>query len=151
MWASTVRWEMTSPAAISLFIRCAAEADVLVEVGAREPGLAPFVGRHGGVAVRCRRIPAPKRRRADRLGPWVWGFGGEVAEFYAQFRRGSPAAVLDAVAAAFRLATDDVVVDLGCGTGSWRCHWPGGSARSSGWTRSRTCSCSRGGLRTQVA
>jgi len=45
------------------------------------------------------------------------GFGGEVAEFYARFRRGYPAAVLDAVVAAFRLAADDVVVDLGCGTG----------------------------------
>jgi ubiquinone/menaquinone biosynthesis C-methylase UbiE len=45
------------------------------------------------------------------------GFGGEVAEFYARFRRGYPAAVLDAVVAAFGLAADDVVVDLGCGTG----------------------------------
>ena len=45
------------------------------------------------------------------------GFGGEVAEFYARFRRGYPAAVLDAVVAAFRLAADDVAVDLGCGTG----------------------------------
>src|ERR687897_245061 len=45
------------------------------------------------------------------------GFGGEVAAFYARVRRGYPAAVLGAVGAAFGLTADDVVVDLGCGTG----------------------------------
>jgi ubiquinone/menaquinone biosynthesis C-methylase UbiE len=45
------------------------------------------------------------------------GFGGEVAEYCARFRRGYPVAVLDAVAAAFGLTARDVVVDLGCGTG----------------------------------
>ncbi|MEN3356465.1 MAG: hypothetical protein V7637_447 [Mycobacteriales bacterium] len=45
------------------------------------------------------------------------GFGGEVAEFYARFRRGYPPAVFDVVSAAFELTVDDVVIDLGCGTG----------------------------------
>lgn len=45
------------------------------------------------------------------------GFGGEVAEFYHQYRRGYPSAVIDALADAFGLTSDDVVIDLGCGTG----------------------------------
>ncbi|RLQ04089.1 class I SAM-dependent methyltransferase [Micromonospora sp. BL1] len=45
------------------------------------------------------------------------GFGGEVATYYARHRRGYPPEVLDALAAAFELGTDDTVVDLGCGSG----------------------------------
>lgn len=45
------------------------------------------------------------------------GFGGEVAEFYHQYRRGYPSAVIEALADAFGLSSDDVVIDLGCGTG----------------------------------
>jgi trans-aconitate methyltransferase len=45
------------------------------------------------------------------------GFGGEVAEFYHQYRRGYPPAVIDALAGAFGLTSDDIVIDLGCGTG----------------------------------
>jgi SAM-dependent methyltransferase len=45
------------------------------------------------------------------------GFRGEVADFYHRFRRGYPPAVIDALVDAFALTTDDVVVDLGCGTG----------------------------------
>jgi ubiquinone/menaquinone biosynthesis C-methylase UbiE len=45
------------------------------------------------------------------------GFGGEVAELYARFRRGYPPAVVDIVAGHFGLTRGDVVVDLGCGTG----------------------------------
>lgn len=45
------------------------------------------------------------------------GFRGEVADFYHRFRRGYPPAVIDALTAAFELTNDDVVVDLGCGTG----------------------------------
>jgi SAM-dependent methyltransferase len=45
------------------------------------------------------------------------GFGGEVAELYAPFRRGYPPAVVDIVAGHFGLTCGDVVVDLGCGTG----------------------------------
>jgi SAM-dependent methyltransferase len=45
------------------------------------------------------------------------GFGGEVAELYARFRRGYPPAVVDIVAGHFGLTRADVVVDLGCGTG----------------------------------
>lgn len=45
------------------------------------------------------------------------GFGGEVAELYRTYRRGYPAAVIDALVDAFGLGRDDVVLDLGCGTG----------------------------------
>jgi SAM-dependent methyltransferase len=45
------------------------------------------------------------------------GFRGEVADFYHKYRRGYPPAVIDAVVQAFDLTMDDVVVDLGCGTG----------------------------------
>jgi ubiquinone/menaquinone biosynthesis C-methylase UbiE len=45
------------------------------------------------------------------------GFGGEVADFYHQYRRGYPQAVIDTLAGAFGLAGDDIVIDLGCGTG----------------------------------
>ena len=45
------------------------------------------------------------------------GFSGEVADFYHRYRHGYPAAVLDALAGAFGLTGQDVVVDLGCGTG----------------------------------
>lgn len=44
-------------------------------------------------------------------------FRGEVADFYHKYRRGYPPAVIAAVADAFELTGDDVVVDLGCGTG----------------------------------
>jgi SAM-dependent methyltransferase len=45
------------------------------------------------------------------------GFGGEVAGFYHQYRRGYPSAVIDTLIDAFSLTSDDVVIDLGCGTG----------------------------------
>ncbi|QFZ71975.1 methyltransferase domain-containing protein [Streptomyces fagopyri] len=45
------------------------------------------------------------------------GFSGEVAEYYAKYRRGYSRQVLDALQAAWELDTDDVVLDLGCGTG----------------------------------
>jgi SAM-dependent methyltransferase len=45
------------------------------------------------------------------------GFGGEVAGYYARYRRGYPSAVIDALVAATGLGSDDVVMDLGCGTG----------------------------------
>lgn len=45
------------------------------------------------------------------------GFRGEVVDFYHRFRRGYPSAVIDALVDAFELTTDDVVMDLGCGTG----------------------------------
>ncbi|MFJ7218426.1 class I SAM-dependent methyltransferase [Amycolatopsis sp. NPDC098790] len=44
-------------------------------------------------------------------------FGGEVSEFYQRFRRGYPPAVADALTTSFALTRDDVVLDLGCGTG----------------------------------
>ncbi|SFW91771.1 class I SAM-dependent methyltransferase [Amycolatopsis australiensis] len=45
------------------------------------------------------------------------GFGGEVSEYYQRFRRGYAPAVADALVTAFALTRDDVVLDLGCGTG----------------------------------
>ncbi|ONI82871.1 SAM-dependent methyltransferase [Actinosynnema sp. ALI-1.44] len=45
------------------------------------------------------------------------GFRGAVVDFYHRYRRGYPPAAIDKLVAAFGLTTDDVVVDLGCGTG----------------------------------
>jgi trans-aconitate methyltransferase len=44
-------------------------------------------------------------------------FGGEVSEYYQKFRRGYPPEVAHELATAFALTRDDVVLDLGCGTG----------------------------------
>jgi ubiquinone/menaquinone biosynthesis C-methylase UbiE len=44
-------------------------------------------------------------------------FGGEVAEFYQRYRRGYPAEVFDTLVREFGLSREDVVLDLGCGTG----------------------------------
>src|SRR4051812_33735925 len=45
------------------------------------------------------------------------GFSGEVAQYYSRFRRGYPPRVVDALVHAFDLNHEDVVIDLGCGTG----------------------------------
>jgi len=45
------------------------------------------------------------------------GFRGEVADFYHKYRRGYPSAVIGMVVDTFKLTRDDVVIDLGCGTG----------------------------------
>ncbi len=45
------------------------------------------------------------------------GFGGEIADFYHQYRRGYPSVVIDGITGAFGLTGEDVVIDLGCGTG----------------------------------
>jgi len=44
-------------------------------------------------------------------------FGGDAARYYHRYRHGYPTAVIEALAAAFTLTGQDVVVDLGCGTG----------------------------------
>jgi SAM-dependent methyltransferase len=44
-------------------------------------------------------------------------FGGEVAGFYARYRRGYPPAFIEMLARALRLSADDMVADVGCGTG----------------------------------
>jgi ubiquinone/menaquinone biosynthesis C-methylase UbiE len=44
-------------------------------------------------------------------------FGGEAAGYYHRFRHGYPRAVLEALVAALGLTAQDVLVDLGCGTG----------------------------------
>lgn len=45
------------------------------------------------------------------------GFSGDVAEFYAQFRRGYPERVIDFLQEYFAFGHRDSVLDLGCGTG----------------------------------
>jgi len=45
------------------------------------------------------------------------GFSGDVAEYYARFRRGYSDQVLDALQEFFALTPEDTVLDLGCGTG----------------------------------
>jgi SAM-dependent methyltransferase len=45
------------------------------------------------------------------------GFEGDVAGYYARYRRGYPPAVVDAVTEALALTPADTIVDLGCGTG----------------------------------
>jgi SAM-dependent methyltransferase len=45
------------------------------------------------------------------------GFRGEVVDFYSRFRRGYPTAVIDSLVEAFTLTAEDIVADLGCGTG----------------------------------
>ena len=45
------------------------------------------------------------------------GFRGEVVDLYHRYRRGYPAAVLDALVDAFALSSHDTVIDVGCGTG----------------------------------
>ncbi|GAA1382389.1 class I SAM-dependent methyltransferase [Kitasatospora putterlickiae] len=53
--------------------------------------------------------------------PAVPDFSGEVAAYYAEYRRGYPPAVLDALVRTFALdahpGVGDVALDLGCGTG----------------------------------
>ncbi|WP_340560961.1 class I SAM-dependent methyltransferase [Streptomyces sp. GSL17-111] len=45
------------------------------------------------------------------------GFSGDVADYYAKFRRGYPEEVLDILQEFFALTPDDTALDLGCGTG----------------------------------
>jgi SAM-dependent methyltransferase len=44
-------------------------------------------------------------------------FGDESAGYYHRYRHGYPSAVIDALVSAFKLTSQDVSVDLGCGTG----------------------------------
>jgi len=45
------------------------------------------------------------------------GFSGEVAQYYAKYRRGYPPQVFDALQETFQLSQADTVLDMGCGTG----------------------------------
>src|ERR1700753_581321 len=45
------------------------------------------------------------------------GFGGEVADLYHRYRHGYPCAAIDMLAETFGLNAQDMVVDVGCGTG----------------------------------
>jgi SAM-dependent methyltransferase len=45
------------------------------------------------------------------------GFRGEVADLYHRYRHGYPSAVIDMLAETFGLNDQDMVVDVGCGTG----------------------------------
>jgi SAM-dependent methyltransferase len=44
-------------------------------------------------------------------------FTGEIADYYASYRRDYPAAALDFVADSLGVGADDLIVDLGCGSG----------------------------------
>jgi trans-aconitate methyltransferase len=44
-------------------------------------------------------------------------FAGETAEQYAKYRRGYPEVVVEAIVKRLRLGPEDMVLDLGCGTG----------------------------------
>jgi SAM-dependent methyltransferase len=44
-------------------------------------------------------------------------FAGDVATHYARYRRGYPPAAVDVIVRAFGITGEDLVVDLGCGTG----------------------------------
>ena len=44
-------------------------------------------------------------------------FSGDAAGYYRRYRHGYPSAAIDALAAAFKLTSQDVTLDLGCGTG----------------------------------
>jgi SAM-dependent methyltransferase len=44
-------------------------------------------------------------------------FAGEAAGYYHQYRHGYPSAVIEALVGAFELTGQDVIVDLGCGSG----------------------------------
>ncbi len=74
-----------------------------------------------GSATRGLRRRLKSLLTADVQGKLGWmtalEFGGEVAALYRQFRRGYPDESIDAVAQAFDLGADDVVLDVGCGTG----------------------------------
>lgn len=66
-------------------------------------------------ALNCYRSGSPTVH-AGTVGEDL-GFGGDVADFYHHYRRGYPPAVTDTLIGAFSLTSDDVVIDLGCGTG----------------------------------
>ncbi|MFC5994048.1 class I SAM-dependent methyltransferase [Pseudonocardia hispaniensis] len=44
-------------------------------------------------------------------------FAGEIAEYYARYRRGFPPPVLDRLIEVLEVGPEDLVIDLGCGTG----------------------------------
>jgi SAM-dependent methyltransferase len=57
------------------------------------------------------------RRPPAHAGVVAGEFRGEVASFYARYRRGYPTAFTGMLARALRLGPDAVVADIGCGTG----------------------------------
>jgi SAM-dependent methyltransferase len=84
-------------------------------------GIAEWDGRQHTCAVHLGDLP--EHRRWDGLVPVFdngcvsSGFGGDVATYYAKYRRGYPSAVVHALVGALGLSSADTVIDLGCGSG----------------------------------
>jgi len=64
----------------------------------------------GWAAAKLRRMRVDNARVSS-------GFDGDVAAYYAQYRRGYPSVVIDALVDALGLSSADTVIDLGCGSG----------------------------------
>jgi SAM-dependent methyltransferase len=45
------------------------------------------------------------------------GFSGDVVDYYQRYRRGYPPSVIDTLMTTLGLRDDDIVIDIGCGTG----------------------------------
>jgi SAM-dependent methyltransferase len=77
----------------------------------RDAGCAGWWGSRRG--LNCARW----RQGGGHDGEVAGDFGGEVAAFYARYRRGYPPAFVGALARALGLGGADVAADVGCGTG----------------------------------
>jgi SAM-dependent methyltransferase len=62
-------------------------------------------------------VRLPRRTGGRHSAFMTVGFSGEVAEYYAKFRRAYPEQALDFLHDYFSLTPEDSVLDLGCGTG----------------------------------
>ncbi len=104
---------------------------------ARSPG--PARGRTGA-GITPTAEPGGMRQPSAHAGVVAGEFRGEVASFYARYRRGYPGAFTSMLARALRLGPDAVVADIGCGTGQLTIPSPGRPAPWQAWTPNRTCS-----------
>lgn len=68
-----------------------------------------------GSAVRRQRNPVTALSRVGRVSRVF--FAGQVADYYAHYRRGYPPAVIARLVKALGVGPGDLIADLGCGTG----------------------------------